>query len=136
MSGDQILQVSLPVVWRTGLPQLFLAGSFAFLASATGTEELHALILAQVDERLQTAVPDFTRNRVLERWKAISGSSSPPDEVYGKQKYWDRTITEQSFSIPLANCTSKIDKTRILAYKAAHTGDWLNALPSHPSAYV
>ena len=29
----------------------------------------------------------------------------------------------------LANCTSRIDKDRILASKAAHTGDWLNAQP-------
>ena len=27
----------------------------------------------------------------------------------------------------LVNCTSQIDKVRILASKAAHTGDWLNA---------
>ena len=66
---------------------------------------------------------------MLERWKAMSGSSPPPDEVYGKQKFWDRKITEQSFSILLANCTSQIDKARILASKAAHTGDWLNAPP-------
>ena len=125
--------------WRTGLPQLFLAGTIRFLGfcrgdretsglpSAAGTEKLQAIILAQVDERLQTEVPDFTRNRMLERWKAISGSPPPFDEVYGKQKFWDRKITEQSFSMLLANCTSEIDKTRILASKAAHTGDWLNA---------
>ena len=29
----------------------------------------------------------------------------------------------------LANCTSQIDKARILASKAAHTGVWLNAPP-------
>ena len=29
----------------------------------------------------------------------------------------------------LTNCTSQIDKARILASKAAHTGDWLNAPP-------
>ena len=29
----------------------------------------------------------------------------------------------------LANCTSQIDKARILASKAAHTGDWFNAPP-------
>ena len=100
-----------------------------FLASAAGTEELQAIILAQVEERLQTEVPDFTRNRMLERWKSISGSPPPPDEVYGKQKFWDRKITEQSFSILLDNCTSQIDKARILASKATHTGDWLNASP-------
>ena len=30
----------------------------------------------------------ITRSRMLERWKAISGSSPPPDEVYGKQSFW------------------------------------------------
>ena len=29
----------------------------------------------------------------------------------------------------LDNCTSQIDKARILALKASHTGDWLNAPP-------
>ena len=66
---------------------------------------------------------------MLERWKAISGSPPPPDEIYGKQKFWGRKITEQSFSMILANCTSQIDKARILASKAAHTGDWLNTPP-------
>ena len=74
-------------------------------------------------------MPDFTRKRILERWKAISDSPPPSDEVYGKQKCWDRIITKQTFSMLLANCTSQIDKARILASKAAHTGDWLNAPP-------
>ena len=30
----------------------------------------------------------------------------------------------------LANCTSQIDKARILDSKAVHTGDWLNAPPT------
>ena len=93
------------------------------MASAAGTEELQAIILSQVEERLQTEVPDFIRNRILERWKAISGSPPPSDEVYGKQECWDRIITEQTFSMLLTNCTSQIDKTRILASKAARTGD-------------
>ena len=103
----------------------------AFLASAAGTKELQAIILAQVDEILQTEMPDFTRNWVLERWKVISGSLSlsQPDEVYGKKKFWDRKSTEQSFSILLANCVAQIDKALILASKAAHTADWLNASP-------
>ena len=86
LSEDQILQASLPV--KTGGLGFRSSSSLApsaFLASAAGTEELQAIILAQVEERLQTEVPDFTRNRMLERWKAISGSPSPPDEVYGKQ---------------------------------------------------
>ena len=114
--GDQILQTSLPV--KTGGLGFHSSSSLApsaFLASAAGTEELQAIILAQVEERLQTAVPDFIRNRLLERWKAISGSPPLPDEVYGKQKFCDRKITEQSFSMLLANCISQIDKARILA---------------------
>ena len=130
LSGNQIFQASLPV--KTGGLGFRSSSSLApsaFLASAAGTEELQAIILAQVDERLHTEVSDFTRNRILERWKAISGSPPPSEEVYGKQTFWDRKITEQSFSMVLANCTSQIDKARILASKAAHTGDWLNALP-------
>ena len=52
---------------------------------------------------------------MLERWKAISCSPPPPDEIYGKQKFWDRKITEHSFSMILAKCTSEIDMARILA---------------------
>ena len=72
LSGYQRHQASLPVKTR-GLD--FCSSSSlalsAFLASAAGTEELQAIILAQVDERLQTEVSDFTRDRMLERWKAI-----------------------------------------------------------------
>ena len=90
-------------------------------------KELQAIILAQVENRLQSEVPDFTQNRVLERWKAIS-DSSPPPKVYGKQTFWDRKITEQSFSIFLANCISQIDKVLIeywrLAQRTAHHIHW------------
>ena len=68
LSGDQILQASLPV--KTKGLGFFSNSSLvpsAFLASAAGTEKLQAIILAQVEKRLQTEVPDFTRNRVLER---------------------------------------------------------------------
>ena len=124
LSGDQILQAPLPVkIGGLGFRSSSSLAPSAFLASAAGTEELQAIIQAQVEERLQTEVPDFTRNRILKRWKAISGSPPPSDEAYGKQKCWDIKITEQTFSMLLANCTSKIDKARILASKAAHTGD-------------
>ena len=88
--------------------------------------------LAQVEERLQTEVPDFTRNRMLERWEAISDSPPPPDEVYGKHKFWYRNITEQSFSMILANYTSQIDKARILASQAAILATGATHRPSHP----
>ena len=130
LSEDEIPQASLPVT--TGGLGFRISSSLApsaLLASAAGTEELQAIILAQVEERLKTEVPDFTRNRMLERWKAISGSPLPPDEVCGKQKCWERQITEQSFSMLLANCTSQIDKARIVASKAAPTDDCLNAPP-------
>ena len=133
LSGYQILQSSLPV--KTGVLGFRSSSSLApsaFLASAAGKEELQAIILAQVEERLQTEAPNFTRNRILERWKAISGSPPLPDEVYGKQTFWDRKITEQSFSMLFANCTSQIGKSRIFTSKTAHTGDCLNARPSHP----
>ena len=130
LSGDQILQASLPVkIGGLGFRSSSSLAPSAFLASAAGTEELHAIILAQVEERLQTEVSDFTRNRILERLKVISGSPPQSNEVYGKQKCWDRNITEQTFSMLLTHCTSQIDKARILASKAAHTGDWLNAPP-------
>ena len=85
LSEDQLLQASLPDKSRgLGFRSSSSLAPSAFLASAAETKELQAIILAQVEKILQTQVPDFTRNRVLERWKAISGSLLPPDEVYGK----------------------------------------------------
>ena len=102
LSEDQLLQASLPVKsGGLGFPSSSSLAPSAVLASAAGTKELQTIILAQIEERLQTEVPDFTRNRVLERWKVISGSLQPPDEIYGKQQFWDRKITEQSFIILL-----------------------------------
>ena len=74
LSGDEILQASLPV--KSGGLGFRSSSSLApsvFLASAAETKELQAIILAHVEERLQTEVPDFTRNKVLERWMIISG---------------------------------------------------------------
>ena len=54
LSGDQILHASLPVkTGEQGFRSLSSLAPSAFLASAAGKEELQAIILAQVEERLQ-----------------------------------------------------------------------------------
>ena len=53
LSGDQILEVFLPVQFGgQGFRSSSSLAPSAFLASAVGTEELQALILPKVDERL------------------------------------------------------------------------------------
>ena len=130
LSGDQILQAFLPV--KTGglgfaaLPRWHLPPSWLLPRDRRTSSHKASPSWGKITNK----VPDFTRNRMLDRWKSISGSPPPPDKVYGKQKFlWQRKITEQSFSILLANCTSQIDKARILTTKATHAGDWLNAPP-------
>ena len=86
LSGDQILKASLPVKpGGLGFRSSSSLAPSAFLASAAGTEELQAIIPAEIEERLQTEVRDSQETGVLERWKPISGSS-PPDEVNEKHK--------------------------------------------------
>ena len=135
LSGDQILQASLPVkiggLASAALPRWHHPPSWLLPRGQRNFK-----LLVQVEERLQSEVPDFTRNRILERWKAISGSPPPSDEVYGKQKYWERLITEQTFSMLLTNCTSKTDKARILASKQRILATGSTHRPSHPLVCV
>ena len=110
---------------RSGLPQLFLAGTIPLLGFCRGDRGTASYNPSPSGGKITNRSARFhTKQDIRE---AISGSPPPSDEVYGKQKCCDRKITEQIFSMLLANCISKIDKARILASKAAHTGDWLNA---------
>ena len=114
--------------WRTGLPQLFLARTIRLLGICRMYRETSSYNPSSSGGKITNRSARFHTKQDFR--EAISGSPPPSDEVYGKQKCWDRKITEQTFSMLLANCIFKIDKARILASKAAHTGDWLNAPPT------
>ena len=61
LSGDQILQAPLPVkTGGLGFRNSSSMASSAFLASAAEKKKLQAIILAQVEERLQTEVPKIS----------------------------------------------------------------------------
>ena len=96
-SGDQILQAS-QLVKAGGLccaPQLFLAATIRLLGFCRrdrGTSSYNpSLSRGEITNR---SARFHTKQNVrkMERWKAISGSPPPPDEVYGKQKFWERKL--------------------------------------------
>ena len=99
-----------------------------FLASTVGTEELHALILAWQGKITNHSARFHTKQGARKTEGHLVFITTTWWSLR-KAKVLDRKIIEQFFCILLANCISQIDKAHILASKAAHTGDWLNAPP-------
>jgi len=92
----------------------------AFLASAASTLQL------------QQSIKDLTDQSVVSVeniWTSLSGTSVPSSEARHIQKAWDRPVAVNHIDQLLSRTSSEVDKTRLLAATATHSGDWLQAAP-------
>ena len=124
LTDDQWTQASLPV-WSGGLGvrSVCMLASSAFLASAAGTLPLQSHIL-----RNTLAVVEDT-SMSLKHWLSVSGTSDEASLPVGNQRAWDSVVVNHSFQTLLNTQTDKYHRARLLAAKAAHSGDWLHAVP-------
>jgi hypothetical protein len=124
LTDDQWTQASLPV-WSGGLGvrSVCMLASSAFLASAAGTLPLQSHIL-----RNTLAVVEDT-SMSLKHWLSVSGMSDEASLPVGNQRAWDSVVVNHSFQTLLNTQTDKYHSARLLAAKAAHSGDWLHAVP-------
>ena len=60
----------------------------------------------------------------------LSGTSIPTSEARHIQKAWDRPVAVNHIDQLLSRMSNEVDKARLLAATATHSGDWLQAAPT------
>jgi hypothetical protein len=124
LSDNQWIQASLPVRYGgLGVRSVSMLASSAFLASAAGTQTLQNLIL----QKCHILADDIESS--LTHWTQLSCSQAPTNLQESSQRTLDGTVTEQSFQAILSSTIDPMDRARLLAAAAPHSGDWLHALP-------
>jgi hypothetical protein len=93
------------------------------LASAAGTLSLQSQIL----QNTMAAVEDTSTS--LKHWFSISGVSGEDTPPVGNQRVLDSIVVKRTFQTLLETQTTQYHRARLLAVTAAHSGDWLHALP-------
>ena len=124
LTDNQWKQASLPV-WSGGIGvrSVFKLASLAFLASAAGTLTLQAQILRN------TLAADEDTCTSLSHWLSLSGLSASDSIPNGNQRVLDSAVVAHTYKSLLNNQNSQYHRARLLAAAAAHSGDWLNAVP-------
>lgn len=126
MTDNQYKQASLPVRdGGLGIRSAVLLAPSAFLASAAGTTELQAGILPPTIAIL----PDSSVESALSTWRSHTQSTPPLGTAAHVQRNWDSACTAKVKSELLDGATDQRDRARLLASQAAHSADWLYALP-------
>ena len=102
-----------------------MLASTVFLASAASTsDDLQIIIL----DRTQI-FDDQSEASALEQWLDVTKSVEPIGDARHIQKNWEKPGIEETNSSLLSNCNNDRDRARLLASRAVHSGEWLNALP-------
>jgi len=124
LNEDQWLQASLPV-WSGGLGirGVVQLASSAFLASAADTLPLQDLILRS------GLVMDESTASASTHWRSLAGLPEDNSRPAGNQRVLDAIVVGHNFQSLLSRQSSQFHKARLLAAAAAHSGDWLHALP-------
>ena len=120
-------QASLPVkAGGLGIRNVKSIASPAFLASVSKTKQLQDCLLSQC----QTVFPDHHYDIYLNEWCQNNQTIQPPVGLLStKQKSWDKPLIDKISSNLYASQPDDHNRARLLAASAAHSGDWLQALP-------
>jgi len=127
ISNEQWKQASLPVkAGGLGIRSVADIAPSAFLSSVSSTQQLQNELLYQCT----WDAPDQHFNRLLAEWSDSHHPVQPPTgSLAGKQSSWDKSVVEATYTSLLASQPDEYHRARLLAISAAHSGDWLNALP-------
>ena len=99
--------------------------SSAFLASAASTLSLQTLIL----QKCQVKEEDTNTSASLVNWQSLSASQELVHPQSISQRAWDTAVANKTFESLLDASTEQYHRARLLAATAAHSGDWLSAVP-------
>jgi len=125
LSDVQWLQASLPVrIGGLGVRSVSSLAPSAFLASAAGTSVLQEFILTSIPLHVDQEVI-----RIQAIWSNLCMPGSQSETVAHSQKSLDNRVTQAVHTHLLENAADGLDKARLLAVSAPHSGDWLNAIP-------
>jgi hypothetical protein len=123
ISAIQWVQASLPIKdGGLGIRRVSSLALSAFLASAASTLSLQKRILADCLIMEDTHMLEY-----LEIWSDEFGS--PPDPLPSKQSSWDRPSVLLDRAMVESSLSTAVQKASFLAASAAHSGDWMFALP-------
>ena len=96
----------------------------AFLASAAATLDLQDAVLSEVELELDSFVP-----HVAARWSEMFASEPLSGSAARSQRSWDAVAINHGKTALVVHNMNPIDRARLLAVSAPHSGDWLMALP-------
>ena len=65
----------------------------------------------------------------MAHWTSLAGPQAPANLQESSQRSWDSAVAGKAFQSLLDSKTNPLDRARLLAAAAAHSGDWLHALP-------
>ena len=126
LSDDQWLQSSLPVrEGGLGVRSVVSLAPSAFLASAVSTRPLQQEILPFFFQ-----FPDVTFDCCLARWSELTSAAPVDGPAATRQRSWDAHMVGVMRQHLMSVCCFDLDRARILAVSAPHSGDWLHAIPS------
>jgi hypothetical protein len=124
LSETQWSQASLPARFGgLGIRRATSLALPAFLSSVSSTTTLQNSILSNTSA---SADKQFEQCCLL--WSTLYKCPLPSGNESFKQRTWDSPAVKMIFDELLAQA-SEHDKARLLAVSAAHSSDWLNALP-------
>jgi len=127
ITDGQWLQASLPVkTGGLGIRSVTAIAPSAFLFSVTSTLTLQTELLRNCHFDLQ----DNCYGHFLTVWRDRHPSFEPPTGATAcKQRSWDKPYVNTTYSSLLSAQLDDVNRARLLAASAAHSGDWLHALP-------
>ena len=124
LSDDQWSKASLPVrSGGLGVRSVSRLASSAFLASAASTLSLQTLIL----QKCQVDVVDNSAS--LLNWESLSAAEELIHPISTSQRAWDKEVSNKTFQSLLNANSDQYSRARLFAAAAAHSGDWLSAVP-------
>jgi hypothetical protein len=125
LSSDQWLQATLPIRdGGLGIRRVVSLAPSAFLASAASTLDLQNKITPSC-----SAFSDPNVARATQDWCSLSGSVPLVGTAAFIQRSWDAPCVAVTRNRILLSCSDDVQRARVLASLAPHTGDWLQALP-------
>ena len=127
INDEQWLQASLPVrAGGLGIRSVAAISSSAFLASVSSTRQFQTQLLANIS--FDALDNNFDNMCLIYRTESET-AQLPMGNQAMKQRSWDQAVVEKSYQKLMASQTTEYHKARLLAASAAHSGDWLHALP-------
>jgi len=119
-------QASLPVkMGGLGIRSVADLAPAAFLSSAHGTKATQDSLLS----RCSSTPPDEYLHKYTEDWLRTTKQSLPEPQRAHLQHAWDTPHAANTLSALTSSSLNDIDRARILAAAAPHSGDWLHAVP-------